>query len=74
MSTGDLLCLYTDGVTEAFRDDGEEFGRERLIEALVRERTRPAREIIDLVVASLREFAESDSLADDVTLVVVRVT
>ena len=33
---GDTLVLYTDGVTESFNDAGEEFGEERLVEALRR--------------------------------------
>lgn len=34
VSAGDMLAIYTDGVTESFNDRGEEFGEQRLIEAL----------------------------------------
>ncbi|HWW95187.1 MAG TPA: SpoIIE family protein phosphatase [Vicinamibacteria bacterium] len=42
LEADDLLALYTDGVTEAFDDNGEEFGEQRLVDALRRHRGRPS--------------------------------
>ena len=42
---GDILALYTDGVTESFNAKGEEFGEQRLIEALQRNRKLPPRSL-----------------------------
>ncbi len=42
LSAGDILALYTDGVTEAFNGDGEEFGEHRLLDCLLRHRDLPS--------------------------------
>ena len=41
--SGDMLALYTDGITESFNEAGDEFGEERLVEALRRRRDLPQR-------------------------------
>ena len=69
---GDLLVLYTDGVTEAGNDVGEEFGEERLIEGLLRHRELCAEELIAALVNDLREFAPHEQ-QDDITLIVAKV-
>src|ERR1700732_5008420 len=43
---GDTLALYTDGVTESFNDAGEEFGQQRLVEALRRNRDLPLKTLM----------------------------
>jgi sigma-B regulation protein RsbU (phosphoserine phosphatase) len=71
LATGDLLALYTDGITEATNEKGDEFGEERLIAALSECRNRPAEEILETVVHLVREFGGDDQ-ADDLTLIVAR--
>ncbi len=71
LSTGDILALYTDGVTESFNPDGEEFGEERLVEALKRHRELPARMIISSIVADIQRFSP-DEQHDDITLIVAK--
>jgi hypothetical protein len=46
---GDTLAFYTDGITDSFNDGGEDFGEERLIEALRRHRELPSRSILAAV-------------------------
>jgi phosphoserine phosphatase RsbU/P len=70
---GDLLVLYTDGVTEAFNNRNEAFGEERLRAFLRENRARPAREILDSLIAEIRAFTGSAPQSDDITLVVVKV-
>jgi serine phosphatase RsbU (regulator of sigma subunit) len=72
LGAGDLLVIYSDGVTEARNNAEEEFGEERLIEALKRHSHEPARAIIDAVMDSLTRFAAGEPLSDDVTLVVAK--
>jgi len=73
LSTGDLLVLYTDGVTEAMNEDEtEEFGEERLIQCIEANRERNASEIHDAVIEEVRNFSE-DIQYDDITLIVIRV-
>lgn len=68
---GDILVLYSDGVTEAFNGDGEEYGESRLIDALMRNCHLPPRELIGSLVADVREFSRRDQ-QDDMTVIVAR--
>jgi sigma-B regulation protein RsbU (phosphoserine phosphatase) len=73
---GDLLVLYTDGITEA-RGPGaggerEEFGLDRLIAVCRDHRQRPAGDIVEAVFAAVESFAGGRPANDDRTVVVVR--
>ncbi|HET7841653.1 MAG TPA: PP2C family protein-serine/threonine phosphatase, partial [Terriglobia bacterium] len=70
-ATDDLLVLYTDGVTEALNEREEEFGEQRLIEAVRRNRALPAQELVSAILASVREFAPHEQ-HDDITLIVAK--
>jgi serine phosphatase RsbU (regulator of sigma subunit) len=74
LERGDMLVLYSDGVTEATNLAYEEFDEERFIEVLKRHRTEPAAEIVQAVVKSLAEFAAGAPQADDITLLVAKRT
>jgi serine phosphatase RsbU (regulator of sigma subunit)/catechol 2,3-dioxygenase-like lactoylglutathione lyase family enzyme len=71
LQPGDLLALYTDGVTEAFNDREEEFGEERLIEVLDRRRDLPATALAAAVVDEVRRFSPQEQ-SDDITLIVAK--
>jgi serine phosphatase RsbU (regulator of sigma subunit)/predicted enzyme related to lactoylglutathione lyase len=66
---GDTLALYTDGLVESFNDAGEEFGEQRLIEALSRHRHLPSRDLLEAVLAEVRQFSSPEQY-DDLTLIV----
>ena len=72
LDRGDMLVLYSDGVTEATNLNYDEFGEDRLIEALKAHRTEPATAIVDAVTKALAEFTAGAPQADDITLVVGR--
>ena len=72
LDRGDMLVLYSDGVTEANNPDYDEYGEERLIEVLKQHRTEPAAAIVDAVTRSLAEFTAGAPQADDITLAVAR--
>jgi phosphoserine phosphatase RsbU/P len=72
MEPGDLLVMYSDGVTEAPDPQGEDFGEKRLADWAISLRERPAAEIIEAVEAAVREFTQGAPPADDITLVVAR--
>ncbi|MBN2564193.1 MAG: SpoIIE family protein phosphatase, partial [Candidatus Eisenbacteria bacterium] len=74
LEEGDVLCLYTDGITEARNGADEEFEVAGLAEVLVRNRERRAREIGEAVLERVRSFSGTIQQADDVTMVIVRVT
>jgi len=68
---GDLLALYTDGVTESFNTAGEEFGEQRLTEALRRHRRLPSPDLLTAIVDEVRGFSP-DEQYDDITLIVAK--
>jgi phosphoserine phosphatase RsbU/P len=70
---GDLLVLYTDGVTEAFNDRDEAFGEDRLSDFVFANRALPARALLDSLVGEIHRFAGVAAQSDDITLVIVKV-
>jgi len=70
---GDTLALYTDGVTEAFNDAGEEFGEQRLIAALRRHRKLPSQALLTSILDEVQRFSSREQ-HDDITLVVAKCT
>jgi serine phosphatase RsbU (regulator of sigma subunit) len=68
---GDTLALYTDGVTESFNDAGEEFGEERLIEAIGRGPESSSQDLLAAIVDDVQRFSP-DQQRDDITLIVAR--
>jgi serine phosphatase RsbU (regulator of sigma subunit) len=73
LSAGDTLALYTDGITESFNSDEEEFGEERLISALRRHRDLPPQAALDSIVEEVRCFSRQEQ-HDDITLIVAQCT
>jgi len=65
--------LYTDGISGAINEAGEEFGEERLIDALRRHSHEPAQALIASILEEVRLFSEREQ-RDDITLVVSRCT
>jgi sigma-B regulation protein RsbU (phosphoserine phosphatase) len=73
IAPGDLLVLYTDGITEAaVEDSGEEFGSERLAQAVRVSRHLDPLAIVDRVFTDVEEFVGGSAAKDDQTLVVVK--
>jgi len=71
LSAGDTLAIYTDGITEAFDQAGEEFGERRVIESLLRHRDQPAKDVVGAVVEDVRRFSPHEQ-SDDITLIVAK--
>jgi sigma-B regulation protein RsbU (phosphoserine phosphatase) len=72
LSPGDVLLLYTDGVTDAQNREEAFFGQERLLACVQRNLSQSAQEIEDAVLAAVHEFAGSAPQFDDVALIVLR--
>jgi sigma-B regulation protein RsbU (phosphoserine phosphatase) len=69
---GQIILLYTDGITEATDEHGAEYGRERL-ELKVREgRDLSARKLIDFLHADVLAWTQGRGASDDVTFVVIK--
>jgi sigma-B regulation protein RsbU (phosphoserine phosphatase) len=73
LAPGDRLLLFTDGITEAAKPDGEEFGEQRLVDAATRVAQGSADELKDQLLTEVRGFGDSQ-LQDDATLIVVGVS
>jgi len=72
LEAGDLVCLYSDGITECAAPDDEEFGMQRLIDCLVEMEGAPLGEIVACIDKQTQEFAEGQPQLDDQTVVLVR--
>ncbi len=68
---GDIVALYTDGITEAVNEAGEEFGEQRLVEVLRKNSQCTAEGIIAAIVDEVRSFSLCEQL-DDITLIIAR--
>lgn len=71
MAEGDLLVLYTDGVTEAASDSEEEFGERRLIDAVFRNRHLSAQDLVQAISAEVLEFGGGKQ-NDDITIAITK--
>jgi serine phosphatase RsbU (regulator of sigma subunit) len=69
---GDVLVIYSDGVTEAASPNGEEFGPTRLYEVVSRNVDASAAGIRDRIESALTKFSQGTQAADDITLVIVK--
>ncbi|WP_048068577.1 SpoIIE family protein phosphatase [Methanoregula boonei] len=68
---GDVLVLYTDGVTEAINDHEEEFGEQRLLSVIMENRTLPAAELLEKILNAISTFAGNRPQHDDITLLIL---
>ncbi len=73
IKAGDIFLLFTDGVHEAYNPAGEEFGLERLREAIAAELPRSGRNLSQSLVDTVHAFIQPETPADDICLVGVEV-
>jgi len=69
---GQVMVIYTDGITEAARENGEEYGQERFAKRVLEGIHLPAKELIDHVRKDVADFTGRKFLDDDGTLFVVK--
>lgn len=72
LAPGDVLVLYTDGVTDALNADDEEFGEQRLFDVIRANAGGSAQEILWGITGALAGFIGDTEPADDVTCVVIK--
>jgi len=71
LQPGDFLALYTDGITEAYNEKGEEFGEASLIDRLGQHRTQCCQSALDAITSEVRAFGAAEQ-QDDITLIVAK--
>jgi len=73
LDPGDILLLYTDGLTETTNSDGEMYGMDRLSALLSDIHNEPLQSMIDIIYRNMIGFAGNFDLRDDVSIVAMRV-
>ncbi len=71
LNPGDVLALYTDGVTEAHKDSGEEFGENALIDALHQHGSGSCQTALEGITSAVRDFNPTHQ-HDDITLIIAK--
>lgn len=72
LSTGDVLLLFTDGVTEAINGSEELFSDSRLRQQFAANAAKPAAQMVDRLVESVNRFAAGAPQEDDITILALR--
>jgi len=73
LKDNDVLFAYTDGLSEAMNEDDEEYGEERILDFVVKQRHLNPDELIDGILADLKNFDTTDPPRDDTTLIAMKV-
>ena len=71
LSSGDTLVLYTDGLTDSFNANGEDFGESRLIEAVRRNQDLAPQAMMAVIVDEVRKFSPYEQY-DDITMIIAK--
>ena len=74
LKSGQIILLSTDGIWEAFNLKGDMFGKERICDILRKNSSLGADQIINILLASLKNFQQGAQIEDDITLVVIKIT
>lgn len=73
LSPGDMILLFTDGLYEVIGEEQEEFGQERLLEAVRRKLELRPPQLFDELLDEVKEFSVSNEFDDDVCLLAMEV-
>jgi len=73
LKSGDIVVLYTDGVSEALGAGGEMFGTDRLLDTIREAVDARAQEIVGAIMTAINNFTQGKPQRDDITHVVLRV-
>jgi len=72
LEPGDLVILFSDGVTEAMNPAMDEFTDDRLLDCAIKHRGQTPQEVLDALLADVHEFCAGATQSDDITVVMVR--
>ena len=73
LGEGDVIGIYTDGITESVNSEGEQFGTERLVEAVQDSINEGAESIIERVMDQIGDFTGAMQPEDDITMMLIKV-
>ncbi|MFQ6008128.1 MAG: PP2C family protein-serine/threonine phosphatase, partial [Candidatus Zixiibacteriota bacterium] len=69
---GEMVIFYTDGVTEVFNEQGQEYGVDEIINTVAQNKDKTSQEILRIVHSAVRHFAAPDHVFDDFTMIVLK--
>ncbi len=69
---GDLLVIYTDGITEAMNQDGNFYGEQRLISNIQKLRDNPVKVLSQLIIEDVQKFSARGQYSDDKTILTIK--
>jgi len=72
LEPGDLLLIYSDGISEAANAAGDEFGESGILDVLQRERGAGSAAVLDAIVKAALDFEGDQLQMDDMTLIVLQ--
>ena len=72
LSTDDKFVLYSDGVTEAFNIEREQFGEERLLQSASQDSTRTAEYLVEEIICDVKDYAAEAEQSDDIVVLTIR--
>ncbi len=72
LAPGDTVVVFSDGVSEALNDSGDEFGDDGIVRAVSRTVSQPPAAILDALLAAVKQFAGAAPQNDDITALVLR--
>ncbi|HEY9661788.1 MAG TPA: SpoIIE family protein phosphatase, partial [Allocoleopsis sp.] len=72
LNAGDVVVLYTDGITEAINAQKQQYGLDRLRQVIQQHHNQSATEIRHAVIADVQQYIGTQKLRDDLTLVVLK--
>ncbi|MGB9597203.1 MAG: SpoIIE family protein phosphatase [Candidatus Poribacteria bacterium] len=72
MKKGDVIVMYTDGITEARNENDVEFGYDRLCDLINENYNKTSKEIADNILSAALQHTGNSSLSDDITIVVLK--
>ena len=71
-NSGDLLVIFSDGVNEAMNAAEEEFGEQKLIDLIIKNRHESPENLIDIIINNVKIFTSGQAQSDDITVVIVK--
>ena len=72
LASGDVVTLFSDGITEAEDTAAEQYGVERLCDVIKRHHTRPSKEIKDAIIEDVLAHVGDNKIYDDITVLVIK--
>ncbi len=72
INTGDILLIYSDGISEAMNEKMEEFGEERLLAIVEKNRKNSAASLIDNILDAVNLHFGSSPQNDDMTIIILK--